>query len=241
MPNAFASSAQIIELERLIVYVLNASGTWDGPIDDKRRSAESVTQSRIGATMELYDAIASNPQHGFWGVLATDVDVDHNDLLPEHLGQVGIPMIYTHEDAEDPVEGVPADPDEIDSWRSDTLGLHSKLCGEIVAHDAVDDNEMPSPLAGYYSLVNSRIKFTGYACEIPMVQITVAQVETKTPVPFMHTIAKLAPLYHFKEGDNLPATANALIQAGRQDLERIRAGAMNVSPVSDIVPVQKAL
>lgn len=132
--------------------------------------------------------------------------------------------------------GYKADPDEIDSFRNDTLGLFSS-----VAHDAVDENDMPSELAMFWSIVNQQLKFTGYDCKIPMIQFIEADCATKTPVFAIPTIVKLAPLFNLKEGDNLVGIAQTLASAGMDDLRQIASGAMTVTPVSDIMPVQGEL
>lgn len=236
---AFATADQLTDTERMIKYVLNATNSWSGAINDARRMAEAVTKSRIWATIEVVTAIAENRSHGYWGALAEMWEVDHNELLPPHLGEHGIPQISVSGYDEE-IAGIPADPDDIDSWRNDTLGLHSRLCGETVPHDSVDSNGVPSHLAGKYSIVNSLVKFTGESCEIPIIRFDEARCATKTPEFALPTIVKLAPLWNLKEGDNLIGLASVLVEAGRADLERIRGGAMKVDPVSDVMKFQAA-
>jgi hypothetical protein len=237
---AFATSGQIAEIESMIKSVLNASSSWGGAIADARRMAEVITKSRVYGTIEVIKAIAANPQHGYWSALAEYVDVDHNELLPAHLGAHGIPQIVCAPSLEE-VDGIPSDPDEIDSYRNDILGLHTRLCGETVAHNALDTNNMPSPVSGRYSIVNGRLKFTGDECSVPMIRFDEARCAAFTPVPFIGTIVKLAPLWNLKEGDNLMGIAQTLVSAGRDDLMSIEKGAMSVSPVSDVMEIQKEL
>lgn len=238
---AFATSAQLTETERMIRSVLNAAGTWSGAIDDPRRFDEVIVKSRIYGTLEVVKAIARNPQHGLWGALAEYIDVEHNDLLPAHLGAHGIPQITLACGCSEERIGVEADPDEIDSYRNDSLGLHTRICGETVAHDCADSNGMPSPVAGYYSIVNGQLKFTGSSAEVPMIRFDEARAATHTPVIYLSTIVKLAPLFNLKEGDNLLGLAQILVSVGRDDLTAIEKGVLSVSPVSDVMDIQKEL
>lgn len=234
----FATSTQITETERMIKSVLNAVPTWAGAIGDARRFAEVVTKSRIYATLEVVKAIAKNPQHGWWGEFADYEDVDHNEFLPDHLGAHGIPMIVPFAGAPEQI-GTEADPDEIDSYRNDTNGLFTRMNSETVAHDAKDSNDMPSVVSGLWSIVNGQLKFTGKSCSVPMVFFRELDCATRTPADYLSTIVKLSPLYNLKEGDNLFQLASLLVADGKNDLKEIEAGSMTVSPVSDVMEIQK--
>lgn len=220
----------------MIVYILNAARVWSGPIEDPRRLGEAVAKSRIYATLEVVKAIAKNPQHGYWGALAAKVSVVHDDFLPPHLGQHGIPLITPFSGANERA-GMKADPDEVDDYRNDTLGLFTSSLGMAIPHNQADSNGMPSPVSGFWSIVNNQLKFTGHSARVPMIQFSEADCDAKTPVAYLPTIVKLAPLWNLKEGDNLAGIAAQLVSAGRDDLRAIEAGAMSVSPVSDLVEV----
>ncbi|MEQ1763845.1 MAG: hypothetical protein ABL984_11965 [Pyrinomonadaceae bacterium] len=232
---SFATAAKLTETENMIKYILNATQTWGGAIADGRRLAEAVTRSRVYGTIEVVKAIAENPQHGYWGELADFEDLDHDDLLPAYLGKHGIPRIIPFPGGPE-LTGKEADPDEIDSYRNDTISQFAS-----VAHNVADENDMPSPVSLYWSIVNSQLKFTGHICEVPMVIYPETDVASRTPEAYLPTIVKLAPLWNLKEGDNLVGIAQALVAAGNADLDAIRAGGMQVSPVSDIMEVQERL
>jgi hypothetical protein len=235
----FASSSQLSQTENAIVHIMNAAATWGGAINDARRSSSAVTRARTMATMAVVDAIAKNPQHGLWGALATKVPVGHNQFLPAHTGAIGIPIVSFG--AGDEREGQEADPIDIDAWRNDTRGLYTTVNGRIVPHYALDQNGMPSPVAGFYSIVNKRLKFTGAGCRVPMIQYKESDVAAKTPEFALATIVKLSIQYNLKEGDNLLPLGQALISSGESDLQAIEAGAMSVSPVSAIMEATKQL
>lgn len=257
----FATTEQIGETENMIKYILNATTAgFDGAIDDARRNIEAIEKSRIYGTIEVFNAIAANPQHGYWGQLAKKVFVKNNDFLPDHVGAHGIPLITTT--IEDALitqnAGVAADPDEIDSYRrvmtdknGNRRGLFSKT-----PHDELDANGLPSEVSGYYSIINNQLKFTGKYCYVPMIQIPIpatvsgasSDVEPNTveifwdthlPVFAIPTVVKLAIAMNLKEGDSLLPLANMFQQMGERDLVMIKSGAMTVSPVSDVMNVQK--
>lgn len=245
MATDFATAGQITEIENMIKYILNATSTWGGAVEDLRRLEQAVVKSRIYGTLEVIKAIAGNAQHGFWGVLASEVTVAHNAFLPAYFGVHGLPQIMPAEDWNgEAMTGVEADPDEIDSWRNDNptvFSLHNRLCGDDAVHNELDGEGLPSVNTGRYSLVNSQLKFTGYECTIPMVVYQESDCATKTPIFALPTIVKLAPLWNLKEGDNLNGIASTLVTAGQNDLDRIANGAVTVSPVSDVMEIQKEL
>jgi|SRR5580765_1744855 len=235
------------EIENHIVDILNAAPTWGGTIVSKRRSPEAVTQARIEATMEVMRAIASNPQSSYFGSLATMVTVENGDFLPAHEGEPGIPLIIPYPGAE-PRSGIPADPDEIDSYMYDiTTGPYRALYSGAVDAQAVAYNEQTkggriSPTACRYSIINGQIKFTGDSVQVPLVQLDpdAADFSDKVPTIFEPLIVKLAIPKLVKEGDNLSVYAAAYERAAYIDLASIRAGSNQISPLSTIMLAQKA-
>ena len=235
----FANAQQIQECEDLIKYILNATTSgWGGAVDNEARAQEAITRSRIYGTIEILRAISRNPQHGAFGQIAELVACNHDEFLPEHDGAPGIPLIVPFPNGKR-ATGIPADPDEIDSYRNDTLGLFSRALGFAVAHNAADPLGMPSQNAGLYSINGNFLKFTGHSCEVPLVNLSEDMCDTKLPVSMIPTVAKLAPLWNLKEGDNLTGIASILVGEGQKDLMEIEKGAMTVSPVPDLVKIQE--
>lgn len=235
----FASSSDIQTLENHIKYVLNAtSAGWNGAIDNKARLAEAVTRSRILGTMEVLRAIARNPQHGYWGKLAQYQPIAHGEFLPAHDGIHGVPQIQAFTDAPF-LNALPADVDQIDAWRADGNGLHTRVLGFDVAHDQADFMGLPSSVAGFYNITNKVLSFTGSVCRIPLITLTEAMCNTHLPISLTATVVKLAPLFNLREADNLAQIASMLVGEGQKDLMRIEGGAMSVSPVSDVIKVQE--
>lgn len=224
--------------------ILNASSAgWGGTIDSGRRSAEAIEQARIESGMEVLRAIASNPQNPHYAALVNLVDVEHGAQLPDFDGVPGIPVIVPFVGA-DPREGIPADPDEIDSYRADVTDspiYTGALDGTAVAHDQRTQSGRMSPVACRYSLVNGRLKFTGLSAQVPLVILTRTMADTGIPENYEPTVVKLAIAKLVKEGDNLERYAPAYAAAGKQDLIEIMGGAPKVPPVPDIVMAQKAI
>lgn len=236
-------SADATRVTNHIIDILNATQAgWGGAINDGRRSADAIAQARIESGMEILRAIAGNAKHGDWGSLATLVSVNHNQFLPAHDGEPGIPVI-TAFNGGPALDGIPADPDEIDSYRLDPVAssiFTGGSDGVRVAHDVAGSDGLPSPIACRYSIVNGRFKFTGYSATVPLIQLTRSMADTGVPENYEPTIVKLSIPKLVKEGDNLSAYAAAYSQAGQQDLIEIAGGARSVNPVPDVVVAQKS-
>jgi hypothetical protein len=235
-------NADPTRVENHIKDILNAAATWGGAINSARRSAQAISQARVESGMEILQAIAANPQNSYYASLTAMVVITHNAPLPAYDGEPGIPLILTFTGGPE-IAGVPADPDEIDAFRDAALGLdvYSGASDALpIAHDAQDDNAMPSPTSGFYAIVNGLFKFTGKTARIPLVTLTQAKADTGIPDVYESTLVKLAIPKLVKEGDNLSVYAAAYGQAGLIDLAMIRAGETVVSPLTDIATAQKA-
>jgi len=234
--------ADPIKIEAHIADILNAAASWGGAIASARRSSQAITQARIESGMEILRCIAANPKNGYHASLATLTDVTHDQLLPAFDGEPGIPLIIPFASGKE-MAGVPADPDEIDSWRNDlsAFPIYTGAVDDVfTAHDQPDDNNMPSAVAGRYSIVNGLFKFTGKTAKIPLIILTWTLADTKIPEAYTATNVKLAIPKLVKEGDNLAQYASAYAQAALLDLQQIMAGAMNVAPIPDLAMAQKA-
>lgn len=221
-----------VAVESHISDILNAtSAGWGGVVTSRRRSTAAIQNARKQSTYDVIRAIASNPRHGRFGAFATLVPVNHNDFLPAHDGEPGIPWIVPFPGA-DAREGIPADPDEIDSYRedlSDSPIYSGALDGVAVAHNE-QSHGRPSPVACRYSIVNKRLKFTGESAEVPLIVITEAMLTSDALEGYEGAIVRLSPSRLVKEGDNLYLYASGYTADGKQDLIEIAGGAMSVKP-----------
>ena len=233
--------ADTATLDYHIVDILNAAATWSGAVTAGIRSAEAIENARQQSSLRVIAAIASNPQAGYFGDLSEWVAIEHGAFLPARDNQaIGVPRIVPFEGA--PARsGLPADPDEIDSWRNSPASYAGTLDGTVVAHDKKDAANKMFPYACRYSLVASEFKFTGLTAEIPVLVISDAMY-VKVPLALAPTVVSGAIPLLVKPGDALYLISREYATDAKQDLIEIAGGAMRVKPfrsVADIVSAQK--
>lgn len=202
-----------------------------------------VHAARMASGMEILRAVAANPENGYHGSLCALVTVAHNAFLPAHDGEPGIPVI-TPFTAGAVIDGLPADPDEIDSYRVDPAGFpvySGETTGTQIAHDQPDGNNEPSPVAGYYSIVKGRFKFTGISAQVPLIQLTRAMADSAIPDNYEPTVVKLSLVRLVKPQHDLWQVAQSLAELGQADLQMIRTGQMEVPPIPDVFRAQKEM
>lgn len=198
---------------------------------------EDVHAARVHAGMDVLRAVAQNPRNSYFGSLATLVTLTHNSFLPAFDGEPGIPLIVPYSGAQ-AIDGIPATPSEIDSYRSDpTSSVYTGARdGVRVAHDA-SDSGLPSPVSCRYAIVGGRFKFTGYSAQIPLIQLTRTMADTGVPENYEPTVVKLSIPRLVKPDNPLYQMYAAL---GSQDLSLIQRGEMQVPPLPVIEAAQKA-
>jgi hypothetical protein len=201
-----------------------------------------VYAARIDAGMMILRAIASNPQHGEFGALATMVGVSHLSFLPSHSGKPGIPQIVPFAGG-NARAGTPAKPDEIDSYRESPELYSGSVDGVVVAHDAKDVDNKMSPMSCKYSIVDEQLRFTGVSAEVPLIQLTRSMADNSVPIQYEPTLVKLIPFAVVTPKSEYFKLATALAADGKQDLLEISTGAMSVRAVravADIIAEQKS-
>lgn len=235
------ATADTLLVEKQIKDICGMSPTWGGATVTKSLFDEAVTAARIQSGMEILRAVACNMKNGYWGSFAVPVTVAHNAFLPAHDGEPGIPIIVPYAGATSR-EGEPASPSQIDSWRSDpaTSIYTGGYDGVKVAHDAVGGDGLMSPISARYSLINKRLKFTGYTAQVPLVQLTRSMADTGVPENYEPALVKLSIPKMIKPGDNLYTIAQQIGQLGQKDLADIIRGAMDVPPLPMVEVAQKA-
>lgn len=142
--------------------------------------------------------------------------------------------------------GIEASAAEIDSYRADPVGSYTNMLGEgSLRHDQIRSSSIVrSPVTCRYSTENGYIKFTGYACRIPMIQQPVDTAASNTladgsiPVQLAPTVVRLAIGLLVKEGDTLARIAAMYAAQGEIDLAQIKAGASSVAPIDITRAVQ---
>lgn len=136
MPFAVADT-----LEAHIADILNAAQSWGGAIVTGVTSPSAITNARREASYELLRAISKNPSHGYFGELSQLVAVFHNQFLPPHDGEIGIPKIVPFEGAA-ARDGIPATAQQIDSFRHNPESYTGALDGIVIAHDQPNANKI---------------------------------------------------------------------------------------------------
>lgn len=248
MPPEYADTAV---LDHEIADVLNAAATWAGAISDSSRSGDEIANARKQAALELFGAIASNPEGPYWAPLRTLVAHEYaageNSVpLAQHDGEIGIPKIRPFY-AADWRDAREARPDQIDAWRLETADL-PRFTGSVdgigLPHNAPDARGLQSPLACFFSIVAGDFKFTGFEAVIPMFIITAAMRDEKIPLRLGPAVVKRAIPKLVKPGSPVALIAGEFAADGKQDLVEVAGGAMTVRPVravSDIVQTLKQL
>lgn len=234
-------SATTLRLIRLVYVILGRPSQQKLPYKD----VEALLQT---ASIEVIRAIASNPNNSHFSSLMALVSVNDGDFLPKHEGPPGIPLIVPFPGAE-PRAGIPADPDEIDSYKNDlTTGSYSALYSGAVDAVGVAYNEATamgrvSPTACRYSIVNGQIRFTGETCQIPLVQIDTsnpAAVVDQVPADYEPSILRLVISWLGQPWDKFYPICVRMAREAREDLAAIRAGNPTVPPLNTTMMLQKA-
>ncbi len=235
--------ADPIRISRRIKFVLNAVRTWTGSIEKAVYNDDAMEAARIESGFEVLRAISANPQNGHHGSLCVMVTMTNGQFLPAHDGEMGVPQIVPFSGAQ-AVDGQPTKAGRVDSWRADPAGAGAVYSGAAdgtpVAHNLADSDGRPSPVAGFYEVVNGRFKFTGHTAQIPVIQLTRAMADTGIPEVYEDTVIKLAIPKLVKVGDALEQIAGLYLNAGMADLAAIRNGELFVPPVPDVAAAQKA-
>ena len=236
-----APSATALRLLRLVYVVLGRPSQQKLPYKD-------VLALLGTASVEVLKAVASNPNNSYFSSLTELVDVANGAQLPAYEGEPGIPLIVPFPGAE-PRAGIPADPDEIDSYRHDLVtgpyrALYSgSVDAKAVACDAPTKLGRVSPTACRYSIVNGRLTFTGDTAQVPIVKpfdssdpnTAVDQV----PSAYEPSVLRLVLSWVGQPWDKFYPICLRMEVEARNDLNLIRAGKPVVPPFSPTMMAQK--
>lgn len=233
-------SATTLRLTRLVYVVLGRPSQQKLPYKD--------VEALLGtASTEVLKAVASNPLNSYFSSLMTLVTVANGAFLPQHEGEPGIPLIVPYPGAE-ARSGIPADPDEIDSYRHDIVnGSYRALYSGAADAQAVAYNEATklgrvSPTACRYSIVNGRLTFTGDTCQVPLVQLpasTPGAAIDQVPGSYEPTTLRLVLSWVGQPWDKFYPICVRMALEARDDLAAIRAGKPTVPPFSATMMAQK--
>lgn len=212
-------------IKKRITEVLNAcaAGTFSTTVDSNYldRNATAISEAWREASMMIARAIVANPNHPHRNVFisGTPTTLTHQAELPDMSGEMDNIEIQLYNGGAW-TTGTPRTVQQIESYRLNPSNLYG------VAHTTEG-----SPLAGYYSIQNGRVYFTGYAARgyFPLIDRTTCSA--LIPGEYEDTGVKLGIGLSIKEGDNLAPIGQFYYQAGLNDLASItNLGAIQPMP-----------
>jgi hypothetical protein len=195
-------------------------------INDRRRVAGIARDSIVAADVfvqKLCCARKDNPNRARFVDYSSALSDD--DEIPDHYGALGAVVIQkvtagAFESAQE-AETV----EQINQWRENVGNVYGSI-----AHDAAN-----SPLAGWFKIVGTRIRFTGYRAKVEIANIVVPGEADDPPTlyspdAFEDVLFAHATSENYIEGDDMNELEKrrAYVQ---QMTPLILAGAMEVPPL----------
>jgi hypothetical protein len=192
----------------------------------------------IQAAKQVLRTIVSNPNHPYLSSLMQLVTIGDGEFLPKHEGEPGIPLIVPFPGAE-PRAGIPADPDEIDSYKNDLTsgpGYKAIYSGAVdqrpVACNEATAKGRVSPTACRYSIKDGLFRFTGDSAQVPLIIFdTAADPTTQVPTEYDPALLRLAISWMGQPWDKFYPICVRFAQESREDLRMIAAGSRKVNPI----------
>jgi hypothetical protein len=240
MPAAFATAS---EIQSLILHILGLAeeavfaDTIDaGQSQNKAYTDEAITIARRQSAIRLIEAIGSNPSHPYWGELSDFVTVAYDEKIPACYGNIGTPEVQPTS-ADSFSEAEPSSSAKIQSIIEDSNGCFTDFLGEGSFSHSTRRNGALSPFTRLFDTGNGRIKFTGYACRIPMIRVPETHgaietlADTKVPYHLMHTVARSTIGLVVPKGEAMYNFSLAASAEGQADIEAIKSGATRVAPI----------
>lgn len=175
------------------------------------------------AKMLVKEALASdNSLHR--GAFIVDTPVAHGTALPSHYGTHGIPKItpYLNAPASMVRTGTRKSVEEITSYRENSIILNSRKLYSDIDHDQPGYGDAPSSLAGFYSVVEDVLYFTGYSAVVPLAVITGAS-DAFIPAEKESVVQAIALGKLAKDG-TVSEKFGEWMQMGNMELSLIRTG-----------------
>jgi hypothetical protein len=193
---------------------LQTPGSWTATVASTNldRNELGITQAVLEGAMMIAKAILANPTHVHRNLFisATPVALTSGAELPDMAGEMDLIEIQPYT-AASWITGVPRTPQQIDSFLSNTSSLYG-----TPAH-----NVQGSPLTGYYSIDNGRVKFTGAAARIYSPLVDRATVTTIIPDEYEDCWVWASVAGTPKEGDNMMGIVGHYSQLALSGLKAI--------------------
>lgn len=146
------------ELEKIVArvaWIIGARGDdFDDTLADDRFILEEIQRAVIETEAEVVRALAEGYHPMRSDFLQWTPDLDNEETLPPHLGQVEAVRIKAYSGGSYEL-GEATSRSNIKDWRANTGNMFDEL----------DHNVQGSALAGYFNLTNETITYTGYAAQ----------------------------------------------------------------------------
>lgn len=184
------------------------------------------------ACIEVCRTICETHGHSERGTFVSNESVTYGAELPSHIGDAGIPIITPYTGA-NTILGRRKSYEEIDSYRRNPETDWGKVYGDV-NHDQ-EDGGKPSPLAGFYAIVDNRFYFTGLSATVPLaIADNTSTTIDKTPLSYEPTVLKLAMGNLAKDG-TISSKFGYFLQLGMTDLKTIKEGKLSVPSVKSTI------
>lgn len=218
--------ADFTRIKARVTEILNACdpGTVSATVStrNKTRNATAIEYACYEAGLTVLQAIGAIPNE-FRSALVEAVEVNHSDLLPEHLGQPAYIEIQRYSGA-GWREAEQRNLQKIEAYRENHLNVY----------DNIDHDQEGSSLSGLADIWENKVYFTGYACRVGLATASRADVLTKIPDVMEPIVVKLAigNCPKFGEGGIGLAVAQGYATRGENDLLEFKGGKRKFAEVS---------
>lgn len=177
--------------------ITGASVSYGGRMDDDRHNLLELREAIYEADDEIYEALATTPEHWIRSQIETPVAVTHGTQLPNHFGAITSVMIKIYPADVSSVRGKRTDYESIQRYRNNTGVAPFDTYGQ---HVHTDQN---SPIGGYFHIDGaSMIFFSGTSATALMVLYTDPRTSLalNTPAAFTGLIVFNAAVRMYKQG-----------------------------------------
>ncbi len=223
------ATVDLIRVKKQVISLIGAnerdaiSGlrVYSGNSGDEAFLSAEIDTAISYALLEVMAAVCGTDGSPLRGAFVTNTAVNHGEPLPQHYGTPGVPKITPFTGATFTISGVRKSVEEISSYRNNPIVFGSKRLYSDFNHNQ-NANGQASSLAGYYSIVEGVLYYTGQSAVIPLAVFDESS-EDLLPDSVEPTIAALAVGNLAKDG-TISEKFSEWFQRGEMQLNLIRNG-----------------
>lgn len=226
-------AVDLTRVKRQVIQTLNAGtrnssgvGTYNVTVADKGYLSEEIDTAIREACISVMQAICETDGHPARTSFLSLESVTHASVIPEHHGEIGVPVITPYSGASATLLGTRKSYEDVQAYRANPNNIY-----DTIAH-----NLQGSSLAGYYATVGNYIYFTGHSAQVPLANFE-ADDDDLIPDAFEPAVIKLSLGYMAKDGAASDIFSYYL-DLGQQDLGIIRSGGQQVPNIKPTGGVQ---